>query len=40
LIAEAHQGELIVLVDGESQVWLNPGKPLDLESDSPELEAE
>lgn len=40
LIAEAHQGAVIVLTDGERQVWLDTQKPLDLESDNPELEAE
>jgi hypothetical protein len=40
LIAEAHQGVVIVLTDGEKQVWLDTQKPLDLETDSPELEAE
>jgi len=40
LIAEAHQGVVIVLTDGEKQVWLDTQKRLDLETDSPELEAE
>ena len=40
LIAEAHQGAVIVLTDGEKQVWLDTHKPLDLETDNPELEAE
>jgi len=40
LIAEAHQGEVIILTDGEKQVWLDTQKPLDLETDNPELEAE
>ena len=40
LIAEACQGALIVLTDGERQVALEPRLPLDLEQDSPELEAE
>jgi len=40
LFAEACQGELIVLTDGEKQVALEPHVPLDLEKDSPELEAE
>ena len=40
LIAEAHQGAVIVLTDGEKQVWLDIRKPLDLETDNPELEAE
>ena len=40
LIAEAHQGASIVLTDGEKQVWLDTHKPLDLDTDNPELEAE
>lgn len=40
LIAEACQGELIVLTDGEKQVALEPHVPLDIETDSPELEDE
>jgi hypothetical protein len=40
LIAEAHEGAIILLSDGEKQVWLDTHKPLDLETDSPELEAE
>ena len=40
LIAEACRGEVIVLTDGEKKVTLEPGVPLDLEEDSPELEAE
>ncbi len=40
LIAEAHQGAVIVLTDGEKQVWLDTQRPLDLETDNPELEAE
>ena len=40
LIAEAHQGEVIILTDGEKQVWLDTQKPLDLETDNPELAAE
>jgi len=40
LIAEAHQGAIIVLTDGEKQLWLETHKPLDLETDNPELEAE
>jgi hypothetical protein len=39
-IAEAHKGAVIVLTDGEKQVWLDTNKPLDLETDNPELEAE
>jgi len=40
LIAEAHRGAVIVLTDGERQVWLDTQKPLDLETDNSELEAE
>ena len=40
LIAEAHQGAVIVLTDGEKQVWLDTHKPLDLETDNLDLEAE
>lgn len=40
LIEEAHRGETIVLSDGEKKVTLMPGVTLDLEEDSPELEAE
>jgi hypothetical protein len=40
LVAEACRGELIVLTDGENRVTLSPGTPLDLDEDSPELEAE
>ena len=40
LIAEAHRGAVIVLTDGEKQVWLDTQKPLDLETDNAELEAE
>lgn len=40
LIADAWRGELIVLTDGDKQVTLEPGSPLDLDEDSPELEAE
>ena len=39
LIAEACRGEVIVLTDGNKQVTLEP-RLLDLEEDSPELEAE
>jgi hypothetical protein len=39
LVAEACDGETIVLTDGENQVTLAP-RVLDLEADSPELEAE
>ncbi len=40
LVAEACRGEVIVLTDGDKQVTLSPGVVLDLEVDSPELEAE
>jgi hypothetical protein len=40
LIAEACRGEFIVLTDGDRQVALEPRVALDLEEDSPELEAE
>lgn len=40
LIVEACRGEVIVLTDGDKQVTLEPGVALDLEEDSPELEAE
>jgi hypothetical protein len=40
LVAEACRGETIVLTDGDKRVTLEPGAPLDLEEDSPELEAE
>jgi hypothetical protein len=40
LIAQACRGELIVLTDGDKQVALEPRALLDLEEDSPELEAE
>jgi hypothetical protein len=40
LIAEACRGEFIVLTDGDKQVALEPRVGLDLEEDSPELEAE
>jgi antitoxin (DNA-binding transcriptional repressor) of toxin-antitoxin stability system len=39
LIAEACRGELIVLTDGDRQVALEPRAALDLEEDTPELEA-
>jgi hypothetical protein len=40
LIAEACRGETIVLTDGENKVTLFPGALLDIDEDSPELEAE
>jgi hypothetical protein len=36
LIAEACEGELIVLTDGEKKVALEPHLALDIEEDSPE----
>jgi hypothetical protein len=39
LIAQANQGEVIVLTNGQQNVTLRPGSALDLEEDSPELEA-
>ena len=40
LIAEACRGEFVVISDGENRVALEPRIPLNLEEDSPELEAE
>jgi hypothetical protein len=40
LIAEANHGNVIVLTNGRQHVTLQPGSALDLEEDSPELEAE
>lgn len=40
LIDEAYSGETIVLTKGDKKVTLSLGTPLDLEEDSPELEAE
>ena len=40
LVAEACRGETIVLTDGDNEVTLSPRPILDLEEDSPELEAE
>ncbi len=40
LIAEACRGEFVVLTDGDKQVALEPRVRLDLDQDSPELEAE
>jgi hypothetical protein len=40
LIAEAYQGETVVLTDGDKKVTLSVEMPLDLDEDSPELEAE
>ena len=40
LVAEAMDGETIVLKDGDRAVTLCPGNLLDLDEDSPELAAE
>lgn len=40
LVADACRGEVIVLTDGDNKVTLHPQPGLDLEEDSPELEAE
>lgn len=46
IIAEAHQGDVIVLTDGERRMMLEPSMVvggalnLDLEKDTPELAAE
>lgn len=46
LLTEAHRGDVIVITDGERRMELEANPPhggaldLDLESDSPELEAE
>jgi hypothetical protein len=40
LIAEACRGEMIILTDGDNEVTLYPRSTLNLEEDSPELEAE
>lgn len=40
LIVEVNEGELVVLKDGDREVTLYPGGALDLEQDTPELEAE
>ena len=40
LVAEACRGETIVLTDGDNEVTLSPRPILNLEEDSPELEAE
>ena len=40
LIAQACRGDTIVLTDGDRRVTLEPSVALDLEEDSPELEAE
>lgn len=40
LVAQACRGEVILLTDGENKVSLEPHAILDLDEDSPELEAE
>ncbi len=40
LIADVNRGDVIVLTDGDKQVTLHAGCTLELEEDSPELEAE
>jgi hypothetical protein len=40
LIADVNRGDVIVLIDGDKEVTLHPGRTLDLDQDSPELEAE
>jgi hypothetical protein len=40
LITEANRGNAIVMTDGQQKVTLQPGAALELEEDSPELEAE
>ena len=40
LIAEANEGNIIVLTDGRQKVTLRPGAVLNLEEDVLELEAE
>ena len=40
LIAEACRGEFVVISDGDKRVALEPRISLNLEEDSPELEAE
>ena len=40
LIAEACRGEIIVLTDGDKKVTLAPEMFMNLDEDSPELEAE
>ena len=40
LIAEAYRGQTVVLTDGDKRVTLQPQTGLNLEDDSPELEAE
>ena len=40
LISAAKEGEIIVLKDGDKEATLYSARALDLEEDSPELEAE
>ncbi len=40
LIAEANEGSVIVLTDGRQKVTLQPGAAVNLDEDTPELEAE
>ena len=40
LIAEANDGNVIVLTDGERKVTLRPGAAMNIDEDNPELEAE
>lgn len=40
LIADAYQGEAIVITDGDRKVTLSVEMPMDLEEDSAELAAE
>ncbi len=40
LIADVFRGDAIVLKDGDREVTLQAGRPLDLEEDSPALETE
>ena len=40
LISAANEGEIIVLKDGDKEATLYSARALDLEEDSPELEAE
>ena len=40
LIADAYQGEAIVITDGDRKVMLSVEMPMDLEEDSAELAAE
>jgi hypothetical protein len=40
IITEVNRGELVVLKNGDQRVTLFPGRALDLDEDSPDLEAE